>query len=93
MIPVNVPVMEMITHCIETKKAPNCLVAHFNAIKASTLRSLEDKYLQGLDDEDIREAVSEAVVGYIVKANKEHNDFVNEVYNQLSGEIKCTYQA
>jgi hypothetical protein len=81
MIPVNVPVMEMITHCIETKKAPNCLVAHFNAIKASTLISLEDKYLQGLDDEDIRKAVLGVISLYVVKANEEYDDFINEVYN------------
>jgi hypothetical protein len=93
MIPVSVPVMEMITHCIETKKAPNCLVAHFNAIKRATIINLEHKYLQGLDEIDIKEAVSEAIGLYIFKANKEHNDFVNEVYNQLNGEIKCTYQA
>jgi hypothetical protein len=81
MIPINIPVMEMITHCIETKKAPNCLVAHFNRIKASTLINLEDKYLQGLDDEGIREAISEVIGLYVVKANEEYDDFINEVYN------------
>jgi len=80
MIPVAKQVMEMINYCVETQQAPQCLVAYFNAIKKATLINLEHKYLQGLDELDIKEAVSESIGLYLYKANKENNDFINAAF-------------
>jgi len=82
MIPVAKPVMSMIEYCIETQQAPQCLIAYFNAIKAATLVNLEHRYLQGLDELDIKEAVSEAIGLYLFKANKENNDFTNAAFGR-----------